>query len=60
LAAIVLYFAASCSTNDGFDRKFLAKDLVDVFFGVFIVLFSWLVVGDGRICGQKALWWLAR
>jgi hypothetical protein len=48
LAAIVLCFAASCSTNDGVDRIFFRKDLVELFFRVFIVLFFWLVVGNKR------------
>ncbi len=38
---------------------FLTKDLVAVFFGVFNAMFSGSVVADVRICGQKALWWLA-
>jgi hypothetical protein len=59
LAAIVLWFAANCSTNAGINRIFLIKDLVAVFFGVFNLMISGSVEADVRICGQKALWWLA-
>ncbi len=38
---------------------FLTKDLVAMLFGVFILMFSWSVVDNVRICGWKALWWLA-
>ena len=38
---------------------FLTKDLVAVIFTVFNLMFSLSVVVDVRICGQKALWWLA-
>ncbi len=59
MAAIVLGFATICSTDDGDARMFLSKDLVAVFSGVFNLVLSWSVVDDVRICGQKALWWLA-
>ncbi len=69
LAAIVCCFAANCSTNDGVAKIFLTKDLVGMFFEV---VKGWnfpkedvhtsvtgLLVEDVRICGKKALWWLA-
>jgi hypothetical protein len=59
LAATILCFTAICSTNDGVDIMFLTKDLVAVFLGVFHLMFSWSVVADVQICGQKAFWWLA-
>ncbi len=59
LAAIVLCFPAICSANDGVDRMFLTNDVVAMFFGVLNLTFSWSVVNDIRIYGQKAWWWLA-
>ncbi len=59
MAAIVLWFAAYGSTNDGVNKIFLTKDLVAVFFDLFNLMISGSVVADVRICGKKALWWLA-
>jgi hypothetical protein len=58
LTAIVLCFAANCSTNNGVNKKFLMKDLVAVFFGVLNLLPLGSVVADVKICGQNALQWL--
>jgi hypothetical protein len=48
LAAIVLCFAANCSTYDGVNRMYLMKDFVAVFFRVFNLMFScqrWTTLG---------------